>query len=142
MIALFAFLSGGLFGAGLMISGMTDANKVIGFLDIADSWDPTLAFVMVGGISAHLALFNWITRKEKPLFDTHFWLPTTQDLDKKLVIGAALFGIGWGLAGYCPGPVLVSLASGLQEPLAFTGAMILGMFVKELIFREPAATSS
>ena len=142
MIALFAFLSGGLFGVGLMLSGMTDANKVIGFLDLVDAWDPTLAFVMVGGIGAHLAFFKWITKKEKPLFDSQFWHPTAQDLDKKLIIGAALFGIGWGLGGYCPGPALVSIASGIQEPLAFTGAMVLGMFVKELVFRTPTTNAS
>ena len=100
-----------------MISGMTDANKVIG-LDVADAWDPTLAFVMVGGIGAHLALYKWILAKGQPLFDSQFWLPNAQDLDKHLLIGAALFGMGWGLGGYCPGPALVSVASGVQEPLA------------------------
>ena len=136
MIALFAFFSGALFGLGLMISGMTDANKVIGFLDVADAWDPTLAFVMVGGIGAHLALYKWILAKGQPLFDSQFWLPNAQDLDKHLLIGAALFGMGWGLGGYCPGPALVSVASGVQEPLAFTAAMVMGMFIKELVFRE------
>ncbi len=136
MIALFAFFSGALFGLGLMISGMTDANKVIGFLDVADAWDPTLAFVMVGGIGAHLALYKWILAKGQPLFDSQFWLPDAQDLDKHLLIGAALFGMGWGLGGYCPGPALVSVASGVQEPLAFTAAMVMGMFIKELVFRD------
>ena len=136
MISLFAFLSGGLFGVGLIISGMTDANKVINFLDLSDAWDPTLAFVMVGGIGIHLALFKFISTKDKPLFEARFFLPTSQDLDKKLILGAVLFGIGWGLGGYCPGPALVSLASGVQEPLAFSGAMLLGMLIKQIGFTE------
>ena len=132
----FAFLSGILFGLGLIISGMTDANKVIAFLDASDAWDPTLAFVMVGGIGAHLALFQFILKKEKPLFDAQFFLPTAQDINIKLIFGAALFGIGWGLSGYCPGPALVSMASGATEPLALVGAMILGMIIKEVAFKE------
>ena len=136
MISLFAFLAGGLFGVGLIISGMTDANKVINFLDLSDAWDPSLAFVMVGGIGVHLALFKWITHKEKPFFESQFFLPTAKDLDKKLILGALLFGMGWGLGGYCPGPVLVSLATGAQEPLAFGGAMLLGMLIKQIGFKE------
>ena len=89
---------------------------------------------MVGGIGAHLALYKWILAKGQPLFDSQFWLPDAQDLDKHLLIGAALFGMGWGLGGYCPGPALVSVASGVQEPLAFTAAMVMGMFIKELVF--------
>jgi len=138
MISLFAFLSGGLFGVGLIISGMTDANKVINFLDLSDAWDPSLAFVMVGGIGVHLALFKFITNKDKPLFETRFFLPTIQDLDTRLIAGALLFGIGWGLGGYCPGPALVSLATGVQEPLAFCGAMLLGMLIKQMGFKEKA----
>ena len=138
MNRLFAFLAGILFGVGLIVSGMTDANKVIAFLDVADGWDPTLAFVMVGGIGAHLALFKFITSKDKPWFENQFFLPTAKDINMKLVTGAALFGIGWGLSGYCPGPALVSVASGAKEPLALVCAMLMGMLIKELIFREKA----
>lgn len=140
MKRLFAFLAGLLFGIGLIVSGMTDANKVIGFLDVADAWDPTLAFVMVGGIAAHLALFKWITAREKPWYDTRFFLPTLKDVNAKLVGGAALFGIGWGLSGYCPGPALVSVASGAKEPLVLVASMIVGMLLKELLVREKATS--
>ena len=107
MNRLFAFLAGILFGVGLIVSGMTDANKVIAFLDVADGWDPTLAFVMVGGIGAHLALFKFITSKDKPWFEDQFFLPTAQDINMKLVVGAALFrnwvGLKWLLSGARPG---------------------------------------
>jgi uncharacterized membrane protein YedE/YeeE len=124
-LALFA--SGLLFAAGLGISGMTDADKVIGFLNIAGEWDPSLAFVMVGAIGVHLVLFRLITRRASPLFAARFQIPTRKDLTPRLIGGAALFGAGWGLGGFCPGPALVSSTSLGSQALVFTAAMIFGM---------------
>jgi uncharacterized membrane protein YedE/YeeE len=120
-------LAGALFGAGLVISGMTKTSKVVGFLDLFGQWDPSLVFVMIGGIAVHFVLLRVVLRREAPLFDDKFHLPTRRDLDKKLILGAALFGVGWGLGGYCPGPGLVSAASGALPALAFVAAMTFGM---------------
>jgi uncharacterized membrane protein YedE/YeeE len=120
-------LAGLLFGTGLVISGMTKTSKVVGFLDLFGQWDPSLVFVMLGGIAVHFVLLRLVLRREAPLFDEKFHLPTRRDLDKKLILGAALFGIGWGLGGYCPGPGLVSAASGALPALAFVAAMTFGM---------------
>lgn len=106
-----AGVSGLLFGAGLLIGGMTQPSKVVGFLDLAGDWDPSLAFVMGGAIGVFLPLFRLINRRRAPLYAASFALPTRRDLDAPLLLGAALFGIGWGLAGYCPGPALTALAA-------------------------------
>ena len=116
-----------LFGAGLGISGMTQADKVIGFLNPVGGWDPSLAFVMVGAIAVHVVLFRLILRRPSPLFSKRFFVPTRQDIDGKLIGGAALFGIGWALGGYCPGPGMVSVASGSLNPLAFMLALSAGI---------------
>ena len=121
------FLAGFLFAIGLGVSGMTNANKVIGFLNIAGSWDPALAFVMVGAIGAHLATFKWITRRPSPIFADKFSLPTRQDINPRLLGGAAIFGMGWGLGGFCPGPALASLNTGATPALVFFGTMLGGM---------------
>jgi uncharacterized membrane protein YedE/YeeE len=123
-----ALVSGLIFGVGLVISGMTEPAKVIGFLDVAGDWDPTLAFVMGGAIAMHAPLKWFFTRREAPLFDDRFHLPTATILDKKLITGAALFGIGWGLAGFCPGPALTSMATSTNA-LTLAGAMVIGMLV-------------
>jgi uncharacterized membrane protein YedE/YeeE len=122
-----ALLTGFIFAVGLGISGMTDANKVIAFLDLAGNWDPSLALVMVGAIGTHLVLMRLILRRQSPLFAGAFGLPTHQDIDKKLIVGAGLFGIGWGLGGFCPGPAMVSSASLAPEAMIFTAAMVAGM---------------
>jgi len=119
--------AGALFGVGLAVSGMTMPSKVMGFLDVLGAWDPSLAFVMIGAIAVHAVAYRLITRRSSPLVDTRFHLPTRKDIDARLVLGAALFGVGWGLAGYCPGPGLVSAAGGAVPALVFVAGMTLGM---------------
>jgi uncharacterized membrane protein YedE/YeeE len=126
-----ALLSGALFGVGLLVSGMTKPSKVIGFLDFAGTWDASLAFVIGGGVLIHLVLYRLITKRSSPLLEARFQIPTRKDIDRKLVVGAGLFGIGWGLGGYCPGPGLTSIAQG-GTALGFVGAMIVGMYVHDL----------
>lgn len=134
---LFALLSGIVFGVGLGIAGMTNPAKVIGFLDITGSWDASLAFVMVGAIAVNLvALRLFIRNRSQSILGALIQLPTAKDIDWKLVSGAALFGIGWGLGGYCPGPGLTSLATGARGPLVFVGAMALGIFIHALVFER------
>ena len=127
MNLLTALFAGGLFGAGLVVSQMTNADKVIGFLNVAGDWDPSLALVMVGAIGVHVVLFRLILRRPSPLYAAAFGVPTAQHIDAKLVGGAALFGVGWGLGGFCPGPALASMPSGGTDALVFVGAMALGM---------------
>lgn len=131
------FVCGLLFAIGLGISGMTDANKVIGFLNLAGEWDPSLAFVMAGAIGVHMPVFGWIRRRTSPLFGDLFHLPTRQDLDWKLMGGSALFGVGWGLGGFCPGPAVVSTMSLLPSAWVFTVAMLAGMKLVQLLFPAP-----
>lgn len=122
-----AFAAGAIFAVGLAISGMVLPEKVIGFLDAFGTWDPSLAFVMIGAIGVHATVRMFIARRGRPLFDDHFHLPTRTRIDGALVLGAATFGVGWGLSGYCPGPALLSLASGAVAPVIFVAAMAVGM---------------
>jgi len=131
-----ALLCGMLFGFGLALSGMTDINNVIGFLDLFGDWNPMLAFVMVGGILVSLPFFQFGLGKIKaPLFANVFRLPTKTDIDGRLIGGAALFGIGWGLVGLCPGPAIASLAYLNIDILYFGVAMMAGMFVTDFLDR-------
>lgn len=134
-----ALAAGALFGLGLGVSGMTLPAKVHGFLDVTGAWDPSLALVMVGAIGVHLVLFRAIVRRASPLFRGTFHLPSRADVDASLLGGAALFGVGWGLGGVCPGPGLVSLATGRAEAATFVLAMLLGMALQHATRREPAA---
>jgi uncharacterized protein len=134
-----SFAAGALFGAGLGVSGMTNACKVVAFLDVTGAWDPTLAFVMAGALAVHVVLARCIRRRSAPLLDTVFHMPKQRALDAPLVVGAALFGVGWGLAGYCPGPVLVSLAGARAPVLVFVAAMIAGMLLQHAT-RPPSST--
>ena len=129
MNPLAALLAGGLFGVGLVVSQMTNANKVVNFLNVAGDWDPSLALVMVGAIGVHLVLFRLILRRSSPLFAERFRVPARTDIDTRLVGGAALFGVGWALGGFCPGPGIVSLPSGGTHALVFVGAMLGGMLL-------------
>ncbi len=122
-------LAGLVFGVGLTISGLVDPSKVVAFLDVAGSWDPSLGFVMLGGIAVAAVGFKLVLRRSQPVFESKFTLPTRKDIDRNLVVGAGLFGIGWGLAGYCPGPALAGLGLGAIEAVVFVAAMVVGMFV-------------
>lgn len=130
------FFVGLLFGLGLLISGMTDPSKVIGFLDLAGIWDPSLAFVMGGAIAVGFFAFRAARKRARSLLDGVLHLPTSRDIDARLVAGSLLFGAGWGLAGFCPGPALVSMATGEPKAAVFVGAMALGMLAFEWIERR------
>ena len=123
---LFAALSGGLFGLGLMISGMTDTRKVQGWLDIFGDWDPTLAFVMAGAILPMVVAWR-LTRRRRPVLGGSFPPPPEPKVGRNLVVGSLMFGAGWGLVGYCPGPALASLSYGGTSVWIFTLAMVAGM---------------
>ena len=125
--------SGWLFGLGLIISGMINPAKVIGFLDLAGNWDPSLIFVMGGGVFVTTSTFWLVLRRDQPLFDNKFFLPTKADLDPKLLLGSALFGIGWGIGGLCPGPALTAVATLDPSLVLFVGAMLIGMVLQSLI---------
>ncbi|MGE0682949.1 MAG: DUF6691 family protein [Candidatus Binatia bacterium] len=132
-ILLGAFVSGLIFAIGLGLGGMTQPAKVTAFLDFAGNWDPSLAFVMGGAILVYAPLYHWIRRRSTPLFASTFSIPARTDLDPRLLGGAALFGIGWGLGGFCPGPAVTSLASGHISVLTFVASMLAGMYLFKLI---------
>ena len=125
-----ATFCGVLFGYGLVLAGMTNPQKIVGFLDIFGVWDPSLALVMGGALAVTATLFPLIIKRGRPLFDTGLHLPTGSDIDAPLVIGSALFGMGWGIAGYCPGPALASLGRPVADAALFVVAMIAGMLAK------------
>ena len=129
------FAVGLLFGMGLMLSGMTDPSKVIGFLDLFGSWDPSLALVMGGAIMVGIFAFTVAKKRTTTFLGGVLRFPTNTDIDKKLVIGSLMFGAGWGLAGFCPGPALVSMADGQPKALVFVLAMLVGMLGFELMDR-------
>jgi len=122
-----AALAGVIFGIGLLLSGMANPGKVLGFLDLAGRWDPSLAMVMAGAIAVGLAGFSVAKRRTHSMLKLPMQLPTATAIDHRLVIGSALFGIGWGLAGVCPGPALVTLAMGIPQAIIFVVAMLVGM---------------
>jgi uncharacterized membrane protein YedE/YeeE len=126
LVNLFA---GALFGLGLSVSGMVNPQKVIGFLDFAGDWDPTLALVFGGALLVAIPAFRLILKRPRPVLAEKFDLPTKKDVDARLLAGAAIFGIGWGLAGLCPGPAVTALASGLAPVFAFVAAMVAGMAI-------------
>ena len=121
-----AFLAGALFGVGLVVSRMADPRVVLAFLDMTGAFNPALIFVMGGAVTVTAVTFRLVTRQGKPLFESEFRVPTSRAIDAPLVAGAAFFGLGWGLAGYCPGPVLVNFAAGVHEAWWFVPAMIAG----------------
>ncbi len=122
-------LSGIIFAIGLVVSGMIDPNKVTGFLDLFGDWDYALAFVMGGAVIFNLVTFKLIKKKESPLFSSEFHWPTKVDVDKKLVLGAIIFGTGWGIAGICPGPGIVNVITLEPKMLVFVGSMSVGMLI-------------
>lgn len=130
------FLVGLLFGIGLLVSGMTDPGKVLGFLDLAGAWDPSLAFVMGGAILVGLVAFTVAKQRTRTFLGTALHLPTSRDIDRRLVLGSLTFGVGWGLAGFCPGPGLVALGAGEAKAAVFVAAMVGGMLLFELVERR------
>jgi hypothetical protein len=142
MQALASFLCGLIFGAGLMISGMTQPAKVLGFLDIFGRWDPTLAFVMAGALAVSSMGYILARRQRRPVITALYFWPSRTDIDRPLIVGSVLFGIGWGLAGLCPGPALVNLASLAPRVFAFVVAMIAGMSVLDLWQRRVPSASA
>jgi len=127
------FLAGLLFGLGLAVSGMINPAKVIGFLDLAGAWDPTLILVMGGGLALTLPAFHFILKRPAPLYGQKFHLPTLTQIDGKLIAGASLFGVGWGIAGFCPGPALAALVTLNSSVLLFVAAMLAGMALHRLL---------
>lgn len=131
-----ALISGFLFALGLGVSGMTQPHIVRGFLDVFGAWDWRLMGVMIGAIGVHAITYRLILKRPSPVLDSKFQLPTKKDIDKRLIIGAVIFGLGWGWAGICPGPGLVSTVSGNSEFLFFVGAMLLGMKVFQMFEKK------
>lgn len=129
------FLVGLLFGLGLLLSGMTDPGKVIGFLDLSGQWDPSLAFVMGGAIGVGIFAFAIAKKRTQSFLGGALHLPTSSQIDRRLVVGSALFGVGWGIAGFCPGPGLVSMAAGQPKAAVFVVAMLVGMVAFEVADR-------
>jgi len=136
------FLVGLLFGVGLIVAGMTDPSKVLGFLDLAGTWDPSLALVMGGGILVGLGAFATAKKRTTTFFGGAMHLPTSTDIDKRLIGGGLLFGAGWGLAGLCPGPAIVSMGAGQPKAAVFVAAMLAGMAVFEGVERMQARKSA
>jgi len=136
MIAFASFLAGLVFGLGLIVSGMANPAKVLGFLDLAGNWDPSLAFVMAGAIAVGAVAFAVANRRAVSLLGAEMRLPSARYIDRRLVLGSVVFGIGWGVAGFCPGPALVSLGMGEFKAFVFVAAMLAGMGVFELFVRR------
>ena len=137
--AIVVFLAGALFTAGLVLSGMTQPAKVVGFLDVTGAWDPSLAFVMIGAIGVHFVARRLILRRKAPVAAPAFDEPKRTSLAAPLVVGAAIFGVGWGISGYCPGPAIATLGTGSLESLVFVAAMATGMWVHR--FARPKVRS-
>jgi uncharacterized membrane protein YedE/YeeE len=139
MVVIASLLAGLVFGLGLIVSGMANPAKVLGFLDLAGAWDPSLALVMAGAITVGLVAFFVASNRTVSLLGNAMNLPTERHIDGRLVLGSVLFGIGWGIAGFCPGPGLVALGMGEAKALAFVAAMLVGMGVFELFERRKQA---
>jgi uncharacterized membrane protein YedE/YeeE len=139
MSNLVSLLVGLLFGVGLILSGMADPAKVLGFLDLASAWDPSLAFVMGGAIAVGLPAFALARGRSRSWLGAEMSLPTVREIDRRLVIGSLLFGVGWGVAGFCPGPALVALGMGESKALWFVAAMVAGMALFEWFERRGGA---
>ena len=133
MRSVVAFIAGLVFGLGLLLSGMADPAKVLGFLDLAGPWDPSLALVMAGAVGIGVVAFALARRRSRSLFGDAMQLPTKRAIDRRLIAGSLLFGAGWGLAGFCPGPAIVALGLGNGKAVVFVAAMLAGMGLFELI---------
>ncbi len=131
---LFGFVSGLVFGIGLILAGMTEPLKVKGFLDLAGAWDPSLALVMGGAIALGAVAFARARRRERSWTGAPMEIPTNRSVDRRLIAGGVLFGVGWGIAGFCPGPALVALGSGMGSAGIFVAAMLIGMVIHDKFF--------
>lgn len=137
MTRIIVFLAGLLFGAGVTVSGMVNPMKVLNFMDLFGTWDPTLAFVMGTSVAVTFIGYRIVLSRQKPVFASHFQLPASQVVDARLIGGAVLFGIGWGLTGFCPGPAVASLVFGQWPSVLFVAAMAAGMIATQIIPRHP-----
>lgn len=142
MLILSSLLIGLVFGLGLIVSGMTNPAKVIGFLDLAGAWDPSLALVMGAAVAVGLAGFAVAGRRARSLLGAPMRLPSARHIDRRLILGSAAFGIGWGLAGFCPGPALVALGTGNGKAVIFVLAMLCGMGIYEILQRMANARAA
>ena len=133
-----SLLAGLIFGSGLILSGMSNPAKVLGFLDLAGAWDPSLALVMVGAIAPGIIAFAIARRRTLSYLGLDMKLPTARHVDRRLIGGSLLFGVGWGIAGFCPGPALVALGTGQAKAVVFVAAMLGGMALFEVLQRSPA----
>jgi uncharacterized membrane protein YedE/YeeE len=131
-----AFLGGLVFGIGLAVGGMTQPSKIVGFFDFFGSWDPSLAFVMGGALIVYTPVYRWAIRTwQRPIWAPTFSLPTRRDVDWRLIVGSGIFGVGWGLGGYCPGPAFTSVGAGSREALIFGLAMLAGVAAYQVLMR-------
>jgi uncharacterized membrane protein YedE/YeeE len=146
MAIVFQFAIGLIFGIGLVLSGMSDPAKVLNFLDLAaigsGTWDGSLAFVMAGAVAVTFVGFKWVLQRARPLLGEKFYLPTSRDLDLRIVLGPAIFGVGWGLAGFCPGPAFTALGFGSRAAIIFVAAMIAGMLLARWFANRPTLSRS
>lgn len=142
MAVLLQFIIGLIFGFGLILSGMSDPAKVLNFLDVAairtGTWDASLAFVMAGAIAVTFAGYKLVLRRSQPLFGERFYMPRRQDIDARVIAGPAIFGIGWGLSGFCPGPAMTALGFGTRAAVTFVVAMLAGMWLARFIASRPS----
>lgn len=133
MQTIVSFLSGAVFAVGLALAGMTQPLKIIGFLDVFGNWDPSLVFVLASAVGVYYVSFQLVIKRKKPLLAPKFNVPTRKDLDVKLVIGGILFGIGWGISGLCPGPILSTLATGAVTVIVLFVTMVIGLYLSSLL---------
>ncbi len=142
MPVLVQFVIGLIFGLGLLVSGMSDPAKVLNFLDLggirAGTWDPSLAFVMAGAVAVTFIGYKFVLKRPQPIFAERFHLPGTADLDLRIILGPAIFGVGWGLVGFCPGPALTALGFGAPTALLFVAAMLAGMVLARWVANRPS----
>ncbi len=141
-ILLVSSLSGFLFGFGLSLSEMTNRQRVLGFLDITGNWDASLIFVMAGAVLVTVLSFHFILKQKKPLWGESFYLPLKQYVDVKLISGASIFGIGWGIAGYCPGPAIAAISSSSANPLIFFLFFVIGSYLSQKLEQIDKSTGS
>ncbi|MEO1522346.1 MAG: DUF6691 family protein [Cyanobacteria bacterium J06633_2] len=132
-----SLVAGLIFGLGLGLSQMIDRDRVLGFLDVAGNWDPTLLFVLGGAVGVTVITFRFVLRLPHPLLSKTFYLPTKKSIDMSLILGAVIFGVGWGIAGYCPGPGIAALVLGIWNPILFMAACVAGSLLGRIVLTRP-----